>query len=94
MFFPNLNLFSTNLNDINSFLSKFYSINITSYSDKNCKLNFNNPTELVSILSAIIDNNETYNITAWINLDDDTFIKVTENNLNEIIKYLYERYPY
>ena len=94
MITPNLNLFSTNLNDINLFLSKFYSKNIDEFSDKNCKLDFENPTELVSILSALIDNNETYSITAWINLDDDTFIKVTENNLNEIIKYLYERYPY
>ncbi|MBR3133297.1 MAG: hypothetical protein IKG42_04460 [Clostridia bacterium] len=94
MFIPNLNLFSINLNDINNFLSKFYSKNITSFSNQNCKLNFENPTELVSILSAIIDNNETFKITAWLNLDNETFIKVTENNLDEIIKYLYERYPY
>ena len=58
----NLNLFSTNLTDINSFLSEFYSKQITEYSNQNCKLNFENPTELVSILSALIDNNEKYNI--------------------------------
>lgn len=94
MITPNLNLFSTNINDINLFLSKFYSESITEYSNKNCKLYFSDPTKLVSIISAIIDNNEKYNITAWINLDNDTYIKITENNLDEIIKYIYERYPY
>ncbi len=91
---PNLSLFSTNLNDINLFLSKFYSKEITEFTDKNCKLNFDDPIELASILSAVVDNNDKYNIVAWINLDEDTYIKVTEDNLNEIIKYLYERYPY
>ena len=91
---PNLNLCSTNLNDINLFLSKFYSRNIDEYTNKNCKLTFENPIELASILSAVIDNNDKYNIVAWINLDNDTYIKVTEDNLDEIIKYLYERYPY
>ena len=94
MIIPNLNLFSINKNDINTFLSKFYSKHINEFTDKNCKLSFKNPIELVSILSALIDNNENYQITAWINLDDNTYIKVTDNNLDEIIKYLYERYPY
>ena len=81
MITPNLSLFSNNPNDINLFLSKFYSDKIIKYENQNCRLNFNNPIELVSILSSIIDNNDKYNIVAWI-------------NLNEIIKYLYERYPY
>ena len=94
MITPNLNLFSNSPNDINLFLSKFYSDKIIKYKNQNCRLNFNNPIELVSILSSIIDNNDKYNITPWINLDENTYIKVTEDNLNEIIKYLYERYPY
>lgn len=94
MFTPNINLFSTNLNDINDFLSKFYSKNITDFSNKNCQINFKNPTELVSLISALIDNNDLYKITAWLNLDENTYIKISPENLNEIIKYIYERYPY
>lgn len=94
MITPNLNLFSNNSNDINLFLSKFYSKEFNEFSNKNCNLTFDNPIELVSIISSIIDNNDKYNIVAWINLDENTYIKVTEDNLDEIIKYLYERYPY
>ena len=49
--------------------------------------------EMIDLISAIIDNNDKYNISAWINLDEDIFIKISNSNLNDIIKYLYERYP-
>ena len=58
------------------------------------KISFENPIEMSDILSAIIDNNDKYNISAWINLDNDLYFKVTQYNLNDIIKYLFERYPY
>ena len=48
---------------------------------------------MIDLISAIIDNNDKYNISAWINLDEDIFIKISNSNLNDIIKYLYERYP-
>ena len=35
-----------------------------------------------------------YNINMWISLDEDAFINVTENNVDKLIRYLYERYPY
>ena len=49
---------------------------------------------MIDLLSAVVDNNDKYNIHAWINLDEDIFLRVTNSNLNEIVKYLYERYPY
>ena len=55
---------------------------------------FDNPIEMIDLLSAVVDNNDKYNIHAWINLDEDIFLRVTNSNLNEIVKYLYERYPY
>ena len=49
--------------------------------------------KIFGLISLIIDNNDKYNIVAWINLDEDIFIKISNSNLDEIIKYLYERYP-
>ena len=53
-----------------------------------------NSIEIADIIAAYIDNNNKYKINMWISLDKDTFINVTNYNANEIIKYLYERYPY
>ena len=30
----------------------------------------------------------------WVSLDKGVFINVTEENADNLIKYLYERYPY
>ena len=46
------------------------------------------------MISAIIDNKEKFNISALINLDENFYLEVTSSNINNIIKYLYERYPY
>ena len=37
---------------------------------------------------------QLFDIKMWISLDKDIFIKISEYNANEIIKYLFERYPY
>ena len=34
------------------------------------------------------------NIKMWVNLDKDIYIKISEQNANTVIKYLFERYPY
>lgn len=93
---PTIYLFSTNLYSIDEFLSKFFenknSPNINIFD--NYKISYNNPVEMSDLISAIIDNNDKYNISVWINLDKDLYLKVTSNNVNDIIKYLFERYPY
>ena len=50
--------------------------------------------DMIEIISCFIDNNEKFNANLWISLDKDVYICVTNNNLNNIIKYIYERYPY
>ena len=40
------------------------------------------------------DNIEDFNIFMWISLDKDIFIKVSPQNADTLIKYLFERYPY
>lgn len=87
---PSLNLYSKDKNEISNFLERFYNKKI----DKSIEnISFENPLEMIDLISTLIDNNDQYNISAWINLDEDIFIKISNSNLNEIIKYLYERYP-
>ena len=39
-------------------------------------------------------NIHSFNLIMWITLDKNIFIKVSPANSNDIIKYLFERYPY
>ena len=43
---------------------------------------------------SIADNNDKYDLGVWISIDKNIFINITELNLDKIIRYLYERYPY
>ena len=56
--------------------------------------NFENPIEIVDIIGAFIENNDLYEINMWISIDKDCFINVTDDNADELIRYLYERFPY
>lgn len=53
-----------------------------------------NPIDMVDVIGVLMDNINKYKISIWISLDKNFFIKVTEFNANNLIKYLYERYPY
>ena len=87
---PTLNLYCKDQNELSTFLERFYNKKIEKSIEN---ITFDNPIEMIDLISAIIDNNDKYNISAWINLDEDIFIKKSNSNLNDIIKYLYERYP-
>ena len=88
-----LNLFSEDKNNLNEFLGKFYNTNVDLKEQKYEK-SFENPIDMIDLISSIIDNNDKYKIGIWISIDKDIFINITELNLDKIIKYLYERYPY
>lgn len=87
---PTLNLYCKDQNELSSFLERFYNKKFEKSIEN---ITFDNPIEMIDLISAIIDNNDKYNISAWINLDEDIFIKISNSNLDDIIKYLYERYP-
>ena len=87
---PTLNLYCKDQNELSSFLERFYNKKFEKSIEN---ITFDHPIEMVDLISAIIDNNDKYNISAWINLDEDIFIKISNSNLDDIIKYLYERYP-
>lgn len=55
---------------------------------------YQNPLQLVDIIGTFIENNDQFKINMWVSIDKDIFINVTENNADQLIRYLYERYPW
>ena len=55
---------------------------------------FENPVEMADIVGTFIENKDDFQINLWLCIDEDVLINVTSNNVDEIIKYLYERFPY
>lgn len=91
---PIVNLYSDKSGEISRFLTNFYKKYIHLQNDYKWEKDFENPVEMADILGAFIDNKDFYKINMWISLDEDAFINVTENNVDKLIRYLYERYPY
>ena len=83
--FATVNLYSTKKGELNDFLSRFYNTDLEIY---------NNLNELAEIIGVYIDNSDLYNLKMLICIDKNLFITITEDNANNIIKYLYERFPY
>ena len=89
-----VNLYSDKPGEITRFLSNFYNKDLKLDNDLKWENKYSNSIEIVDIIGALIDNKDKYKINMWVSLDDGLFINVTENNSNEIIKYLYERFHY
>lgn len=89
-----VNLYSDKKGEISNFLSSFYNNEIHIENDLKWERKFDNSIEIADIIGTFIDNNDKYKINMWISLDEGTFINVTDYNVNYIIKYLYERFPY
>ena len=71
---------------------RLFQLNI--YDNTIWEKDYQNPIEISDIIGAFIDNIENFDIYLWICLDKDVFINVNETNANDLIKYLFERYPY
>lgn len=90
-----VNLYSQKEGELNRFLSHFYNANFDDIEKKlNWEKKYTNPIELAEIIGIFIDNCEDYDLNMWISLDKDVFVHVSEENADDIIKYLYERFPY
>ena len=85
-------LYSTKSGEILKFLHHFCKDINSIEDDLLWQKNYENPIEIADIISALLEND--YDINMWISLDKDVFINVTENNADDIIRYLFERYPY
>ena len=89
-----VNLYSEKKGELNKFLSKFYNTNLEIYQDFTWEKQYANPIELAEIVGVFLDNIEDFFIHMWICLDKNVYININEQNGNEVIKYLYERFPY
>lgn len=87
-------ILSENTNEINDFLNKFYKEKTSPIKNNFWEKKFENPIDMIELISTFIDNNEKYLGNIWISLDKDIYICITDENINLIIKYLFERYPY
>ena len=92
--FATVNLYSTKKGELNDFLSRLYNTDLEIYNNLNWKKKYTNPIELAEIIGVYIDNSDLYNLKMLICIDKNLFITITEDNANDIIKYLYERFPY
>lgn len=92
-------LYSNVNGEISRFLNKFYSdtediLNVIKSDTLEIKIDYNNPVEMCDLIGTFIENKDNFKINMWICIDEDVLINVTQNNFDEIIRYLYERFPY
>lgn len=92
-------LYSDVKGEINSFLNKFYLATEEILKQVNSdtlelEIDYKNPVEMSDLIGTFIENKENFKINMWICIDEDVLINVTGNNADEIIRYLYERFPY
>ena len=90
-----VSLYSTKSGEIFRFLRDFFdNLDFDITDDLKWKKHYNNPVELTDMIGIFIDNNDKDNISMWISLDPDVYINITPTNSDNIIRYLFERYPY
>lgn len=91
-----IKLFSNKSGEISRFLEHFYSGKKISIDNSLLEWEkyFENPVEMADMVGIFIDNIDDYQINMWVCLDEDILINVTKNNVDDIIRYLYERFPY
>lgn len=89
-----VNLYSNKKGELNNFLSRFYNTDLEIYNDFKWEKKYANPLELAEIIGTFIDNFDDFHISMWISLDKNVYISISKDNADDIIKYLYERYPY
>ena len=98
-------LYSNKDGEIYRFLNSFLKINEDTQTKKNSFSDmylhsleweniYPNPIDIANIIGIFIDNSNKFSLKLWVSLDKDFFINISDDNANDMIKYLYERYPY
>lgn len=89
-----ITLYSKKKGELNRFLSRFYNTNLEIENCLKWEKESANPVELAEIIGTFVDNSDDYYLNMWLCLDKDVFVNVTTENADNIIRYLYERFPY
>ena len=88
-----INLVSEKRGELEQFLSNYFEKDMSVDSDTlEWTYTFRKPLDSVSMINAIIDNSDIYSFVPWISLDKDLFIKIEENNHNDLVKYIFDRF--
>lgn len=92
-------LYSNTQNEIYLFLNSFFQSSkledfIPPAQTLEWQKKYQNPTEIVDIIGTFIENNDKFKINMWISLDSNLFINITDSNADQVIRYIYERYPW
>jgi hypothetical protein len=80
--------------EIKKFLEAFFSRKICLNDNLFWETEYQNPIDMIDLITTFIDNKEKFRLGIWISLDENVYIRVTDDNLDKLIRYLYERYPY
>lgn len=74
--------------ELSRFLKNFYNKDII-IDDTSFKWScyYDSPIDTMNLLSTLMDNYEDYKIEAFLSLNKITNIKITEENINELIKF-------
>ena len=88
-----IDLYSMKEKEISRFLEKFLGKKVDLENDLEWNKKYNNPIEMADIVGVFIENKDDFEINMWISIDEGFSINVTENNAEQIIRYLYERFP-
>ena len=91
--FSTVNLFSEKSGEIEKFLYLFFNKKIDINNKLYWQKEYTNPIDMIDIISTFVDNSEKFEIAFWISLDENIFISINDYTVNDIIKYLLERYP-
>lgn len=89
-----ITLYSEKKGELNKFLSSFYNTNLDIENQLKWEKESANPVELADIIGTFIDNSDNYLLNMWLSLDKDVFVNITSENADDVIRYLYERFPY
>lgn len=89
-----VNLFSNKKGELNRFLSSFYNTHFDLENSLKWEKEYHNPVEIAEIIGIFTDNSDDFLLNMWISLDKDVFVNVTNDNADQIIRYLFERFPY
>lgn len=88
-----VNLFSEKEGEIEKFLKLFFEKNINLDNKLFWQKKYDNPINMIEIISTYTDNSEKFDIGLWVCLDENVYISINDYTINNIIKYLLERYP-
>ena len=94
-----IKLYSDVNGEISRFVNSFYLatediLKTVNLNTLELEIDYQNPVEMSDIIGTFIENKDNYRINMWLSIDEDVLINVTPNNADDIIRYLYERFPY